>query len=276
MNVFDCIADQAALRPDHPAVIEDGPRARMVTYGELVRNVRRRAAELERRGIRPAWRVGMIVPQGEEFIETALAILAAGACMVPIADDHPPATIADIVRRAHLHVLLQNPGHQDPGEVQILEQCPARLPAVDAAAGSTAVAQAAGAAQARREDACAAPPAHPFASTPLAPDIEAAFAATGPAYLRFTSGTTSERKGVVIGHTRILERLEAANRGLAIGPDDRVLWLLPMAHHFVVSILLYLRYGATILLPVEFRSRRPSSSWPRASARPCSTRRRTT
>jgi len=28
-----------------------------------------------------------------------------------------------------------------------------------------------------------------------------------------------------------------------------VMWLLPMAHHFVVSILLYLRYGATILLP---------------------------
>jgi len=28
-----------------------------------------------------------------------------------------------------------------------------------------------------------------------------------------------------------------------------VLWLLPMAHHFVVSILLYLREGATLLLP---------------------------
>jgi long-chain acyl-CoA synthetase len=36
---------------------------------------------------------------------------------------------------------------------------------------------------------------------------------------------------------------------LRIGPEDRVLWLLPMAHHFVVSILLYLRQGASILLP---------------------------
>jgi long-chain acyl-CoA synthetase len=75
------------------------------------------------------------------------------------------------------------------------------------------------------------------------------FRALAPAYLRFTSGTTSQRKGVTIGHPSILRRLEAANRGMRIGPDDRILWLLPMAHHFVVSILLYLSNGATLLLP---------------------------
>ncbi|MBW2290154.1 MAG: acyl--CoA ligase [Deltaproteobacteria bacterium] len=78
---------------------------------------------------------------------------------------------------------------------------------------------------------------------------DAEFRALAPAYLRFTSGTTHHRKGVILGHAAILARLAAANRALAIGPDDRVMWLLPMVHHFVVSILLYLRYGATILLP---------------------------
>lgn len=78
---------------------------------------------------------------------------------------------------------------------------------------------------------------------------DAAFRALEPAYLRFTSGTTSTRKGVILSHGRIAERLEAANQGLGVGPDDRVIWLLPMAHHFVVSILLYLRFGATLLLP---------------------------
>jgi long-chain acyl-CoA synthetase len=75
------------------------------------------------------------------------------------------------------------------------------------------------------------------------------FSALEPAYLRFTSGTTSRRKGVILGQGAILARLAAANTGLGIGPGDRILWLLPMAHHFVVSILLYLRFGATILLP---------------------------
>lgn len=78
---------------------------------------------------------------------------------------------------------------------------------------------------------------------------DAAFRALRPAYLRFTSGTTSRRKGVVLGHPAIQARLDHANAGLRIGENDRVLWLLPMAHHFVVSILLYLREGATVLLP---------------------------
>jgi long-chain acyl-CoA synthetase len=82
-----------------------------------------------------------------------------------------------------------------------------------------------------------------------------AFRALRPAYLRFTSGTTSRRKGVILGHDAVLARLAAANRGLRIGPGDRVLWLLPMAHHFVVSILLYLRYGAAILLPASSLAR---------------------
>jgi long-chain acyl-CoA synthetase len=84
---------------------------------------------------------------------------------------------------------------------------------------------------------------------------DSAFRALRPAYLRFTSGTTAERKGVLLGHDAILARLAAANRALAIGPEDRVLWLLPMAHHFVVSILLYLRHGATILLPASHLAR---------------------
>jgi long-chain acyl-CoA synthetase len=81
------------------------------------------------------------------------------------------------------------------------------------------------------------------------------FLALRPGYLRFTSGTTSRRKGVILGHDTILERLTAANRALEIGPDDRVMWLLPMAHHFVVSILLYLREGASILLPASSLAR---------------------
>ena len=79
---------------------------------------------------------------------------------------------------------------------------------------------------------------------------EQEFAALGPAFIRFSSGTTGSSKGVVIGHRRLLERITAANAGLGIGPADRVLWMLPMAHHFAVSIMLYLYHGAcTVLAP---------------------------
>jgi long-chain acyl-CoA synthetase len=80
-------------------------------------------------------------------------------------------------------------------------------------------------------------------------DGDKTYRSLDPAYLRFTSGTTNERKGVILSHRAILERLEAANKALEVTPDDRIVWLLPMAHHLVVSIFLYLRFGATILLP---------------------------
>ncbi|HYC55069.1 MAG TPA: AMP-binding protein, partial [Candidatus Binatia bacterium] len=232
MNIFETIAENAASRPGHRALAEVAPGGHVEsrTYGELIGAVRAKAQGLRAAGIQPSWRVGMIVPQGIGFIETALAILAAEACMVPVADDHPPATVAELARRAHLHALLA----EEMTLSSVLKSCPGGAALGSSEATGTAVGEH------RLQVLDAATAALP---------AEADFAALGPAYLRFTSGTTSERKGVVIGHARIHERLEAANQGLAITPADRVLWLLPMAHHFVVSILLYLRYGATILLP---------------------------
>jgi len=68
------------------------------------------------------------------------------------------------------------------------------------------------------------------------------------AFIRFTSGTTSARKGVVLCHDTVRDRITAANQGLAISADDVVIWCLPMAHHFLVTIALYLSRGATIVL----------------------------
>jgi len=70
-----------------------------------------------------------------------------------------------------------------------------------------------------------------------------------PAFIRFTSGTTGDSKGIVLSHSTLLERIRAANAGLGISASDRILWVLPMSHHFAVSIMLYLWHGATIVLP---------------------------
>ena len=70
-----------------------------------------------------------------------------------------------------------------------------------------------------------------------------------PAFIRFTSGTTGQAKGIVLSHKTLLDRITAANEGLGITPCDRILWVLPMSHHFAVSIMLYLWNGAAIVLP---------------------------
>lgn len=74
------------------------------------------------------------------------------------------------------------------------------------------------------------------------------FSGLNPALIRFSSGTTGHSKGVVLSHDTLLERATACNAQLRIGPDDKVVWTLPMAHHFAASICLYLLHGATTIL----------------------------
>ena len=68
------------------------------------------------------------------------------------------------------------------------------------------------------------------------------------AFIRFTSGTTSARKGVVLTHETIRDRVAAANGAFGITAEDTVIWCLPMAHHFLITIVLYLEVGATVVL----------------------------
>jgi len=207
VTVLDAIRARARERPAATALVAEGAQeTRRVSYAALVRRMDAGAARLAAAGVREGERCGLLAAQGPGFVEEALSILAAGACLVPISSDHAGATLERFAAQASLHHLVFEAGEAT--------KCESRgaVPAMDGA-------------------------------------DDAAFRALGPAYLRFTSGTTSERKGVILSHRRIEERLEAANQGLRVGPEDRILWLLPMAHHFVVSILLYLRFGATILLP---------------------------
>ena len=84
--------------------------------------------------------------------------------------------------------------------------------------------------------------------TPLVPKQKPDNHGLNIAFIRFTSGTTNARKGVVLCHETVRERVLAANKALRIGPEDVVMWCLPMSHHFLITIVLYLSQGATIVL----------------------------
>ena len=79
-------------------------------------------------------------------------------------------------------------------------------------------------------------------------DFPAEYGALNAAFIRFSSGTTGASKGVVLSHETIVERTDAADKALKMTESDTVIWVLSMSYHFVVSILLFLRRGTTIVL----------------------------
>ena len=206
MRVLERLREHAKERPEHPALVVDaGDGSEVVSYARLVADFDALGAELRGRGVRPGDRCGLRGQQGRPFVEAALGILAADACLVPIPEDTSGDALAAAVAESSLHHLLD------------------------------------------------ARPERRFETFGAAPAVDgqddALFRSLAPAYMRFTSGTTHLRKGVIVGADAVEARLELANQSLEIGPGDRILWLLPMAHHFLVSVLLYLRFGASILLP---------------------------
>ncbi|MEO8084177.1 MAG: class I adenylate-forming enzyme family protein [Ardenticatenales bacterium] len=76
----------------------------------------------------------------------------------------------------------------------------------------------------------------------------AGFEALNPAFVRFTSGTTADQKGVILEHDEVAARVASADAVLRLDRTDRVLWTLPLAYHFAATIVSYVRAGAHVLL----------------------------
>ena len=198
-----------------PALIETG---RTTSYGDLDAWTAAAAAAL---GDCQGRRVGLSCPNGLAHIVWSLALLRAGAVLIPVAPELTGPEQVELAATTSLHAVLAAGGHDWPH--------PARGARPLAAAGLTAT-------------------WHDLDSPPPTFD-ESELARLNPALVRFSSGTTGRRKGVVLSHETLLARLTAANAGLGIGPGDRIIWMLPMAHHFAVSLLLYLSHGAATVLP---------------------------
>lgn len=186
------------------------------TYAELFEKVDDLSHLFRQENIRQGMRVGVLCPEGIDYVALNLSLLAIGAVVIPI----PSNSTCD--EREHLlselkvdALVFEDKQSQEEDAVSIL----------------------------KTEN-------HSFRLKKFKPVFtqQKDFELLNPAFIRFTSGTTGKSKGVVLSHKAIFDRTNAANAALQISADDNILWVLSMSYHFVVSILLFLRQGAAIIL----------------------------
>jgi long-chain acyl-CoA synthetase len=223
MNIYEIIKTEIAIHLHRTAVIEGQD---CISYGELIAAVEQVAESLRSQGVCRFHRVGLLCDDSIDYIIASLAILSLSAAIVPISPEQTAEEISDVIDRIDVDFIVAEPRLLAPINSNLLKESKsALLPSSGFLRKEFSIEQRA---------VTATPPAGYFNSN--------------PAFIRFSSGTTGTSKGVVLSHEAIVDRTDAADKGMQITSEDTVLWVLSMSFHFVVTILLFLRRGATIVL----------------------------
>jgi long-chain acyl-CoA synthetase len=216
--VYEILKAAALKWPGNPAVYDD---LGMISFQELFTETEALRLQLMQLGIKEGMGVGVMAANGRHFIIGIFAAVGTGAAVMPMSPQLKRNEIDDILENAKLHAVIDDRTAAQP------------LDNVD-----TVISMKNGSFR--------------FAFTSIDESVAFAPFVKQPAFIRFTSGTTGKSKGVIVSHQSVLDRIEGANKGLELGPGDTVIWVLPMAYHFMVSIILYVRFGAAIAVAKDF------------------------
>lgn len=215
MNIVTTIKNETSGCLEKAAVIDGN---RKFSYSGLFDAVNFASAELKSFGIRPAHRVAFLCGDSIDYIVVSLAVLSLQAVIVPVSASLSLDELEPVLERIDINFLIfdKSACFRDNSDrifnTGFFEKDFFLY--------------------------------HREAKEELPKD----YYKLNPAFIRFSSGTTGSSKGILLSHESIVERTDAADKALNITSDDVVIWVLSMSFHFVVTILLFLRRGATIVL----------------------------
>jgi long-chain acyl-CoA synthetase len=212
----------SAGKPAAPAVLCGN---RQVTYAKLRSAAYHWQRRLQAEQCGPGDRVGLFAENGPFFIAAYLGAIRAGLCAVPFPTDCNRSTFERIVASTGMKCLLVSARFQtqiqswsERSGVKLLVEtdCPPRT---------------------ERD----APP-------PAEVDLESHLAA-----IMFTAGSTGDAKGVMVTHQNILVNTEDILAYTRIGPDDRVMCVLPFFYCYGTSLLhTHLMAGGSLVINNRF------------------------
>ncbi|MEO8677701.1 MAG: AMP-binding protein [Vicinamibacterales bacterium] len=189
------------------------------TYQELHAKALERAAWLASQGIAQGDRVAILADNDAHWCAAYLGILSLGAIAVPLDTNYSAKQVATIVRDSGSKILFVN-ARLRPAAAEALRELP-DIQVADVAATTTAFVA---------KVAVPVPPAD-------------------TAVILYTSGTTSDPKGVVLTHANLLAERDAAFAVIDVSEHDAVLGVLPLFHSLaqLANLLLPFAVGARVV-----------------------------
>ena len=206
-SLFSLLEHAAAQWPGDTALVRG---AQTFTFQQLKRAAEQLAAELVNSAIKPGTKVGLMCPNGPEYVIGSFALFLVDAIVVPIFSGLKEREVASLADDLDLDAYCYSP--------QFDNQLPRRLPgsqvSVDLQAGNLVL----------HVERC---------ERSVNRDIDRhRLVSLGAPLIRFTSGTTSKAKGVIIPQSSMLEYTQRFTSVYAIQRGDCILNLLSMAHIF--------------------------------------------
>jgi acyl-CoA synthetase (AMP-forming)/AMP-acid ligase II len=213
-----------------PAIIAPSPPT-VVSYQALAEQVERLAAQLRAAGLAPGQCVGIVLPNGLEFLVIFLAVTRAGLVAAPLNPAYKADELSFFMEDAGMGAVIAESGDQAVKQTAAAVGLPVWTPAIGAGGGVE----------------LAGPPQAARGSTPAPhPDDTALFL--------HTSGTTSRPKGVPLSHANVLRSSLNVAAHYSLTPADRSLVVMPLfhVHGLIGATLSTLASGGAVIVPPRF------------------------
>ena len=222
MNFFFVLENAANQWPDDVAVIQGDQCWR---FSELLSAAEMLAAQLTDAGI-AAWdKVGLLCPSGPQYIVGFFAILRIRGVIVPISPALKATEVSDVAKDVELKALCYSPSFES------FFQSGPWNPPLEASMGPN-------------RDPLRIRPVESWSDDPGEREgLEGLNAAS----IRFSSGTTSDAKGIILSHESILERGRSHVEAGPINKTDTAVWLQTTARGLPGVICACLMQGAKLI-----------------------------
>jgi long-chain acyl-CoA synthetase len=229
---YSCFLQSVEKYPDNIAVElqRSSGELESYTYAELRHKAESVGRWLRESGMSHGVRCSIMATNGPLWVASYLGIMSAGAVAVPLDTAFSPEQVNKLLRDSGTTIIFTDSKHL-PIVEKAVEQTLVRIVMID------------GSGEGRYSNLLGMISAGPGDFKP------ARLYDSDLAVLMYTSGTTSDPKGVMLTHKNLLAEADAVFNFVDVGPSDSILAVLPLFHALaqMANLLLPFAAGARIV-----------------------------